>query len=84
MLAHGGKGEARFGQAGPGGADGNLGQPGAGGRDLQRRADGHQLALKQDGDPVGHLFGLCHVVGGEDDGGARGLQLAHHIVQLDA
>jgi hypothetical protein len=84
LLADSRKGQARIGQAGLPGADRDLGQPSADGRDLQGCADGRESSFQQDSDLVRHLFGLGHVMCGQDDGGARGMQLPHQVVQLDA
>ncbi len=38
-----------------------------------------ELALADDADPIGHLFGLFDIVRGEDDGDAVLAQPAHHL-----
>ena len=41
--------------------------------------DQDELALVDDADPIGHLFGFLDVVRGEDDGDAGRLQRSHHF-----
>ena len=53
-------------------------RPGAG-ADLGQVADGGELAVTQDGHPVGEVLGLVHVVGGQEDRLAELLQPRDHV-----
>ena len=52
--------------------------------ELGRRVEGQDLAVVDDRDPLAELVGLLHVVRGQQDGLAVGVELLDELVQREA